>query len=106
MSTALIRRDDARLTISFTEAALEMKANALAIAGMIGGVTTPEENAAAVQAQVELKAVESQFEKARVEATKPFLDAQREIKAKVDGLRKDLLDELTAFRGHRKAGCR
>lgn len=95
MSEALIRLDTAQLTINFKPAAIALKASALATAAMIARVSTPEENAEAVNAQVELKRVESLFEKARVEVTKPLLDAQRSFKATVDKERDELLSELT-----------
>ena len=57
MSEALIVRDDSRRSISFTPEAIEMKEAALATAGLIGRVSSAEENANAVEAQKELKRV-------------------------------------------------
>ena len=80
--------------VQLTAEALAMREAALEAAALVGRVSNAEENEKAVEAQAELKRVSSGFEKARTTITKPLLDAQREIKAKVDAERKELEQEL------------
>jgi hypothetical protein len=75
------RRDDAKLTVSFTPEAVALKDTALELSGVIGKVTNADENAAAVAAQVEIQKVRSLAEKARKAAKEPVLEYGKRIDA-------------------------
>lgn len=90
--SALIARDDARLAVAFTAEAVALKESALAVAGLIGKVTNATENATAVQAQVELKGILAQAEKARRACKEPVLEYGR----KIDDAARSFCDELNA----------
>lgn len=93
MSTeALIIRDDAALSVAFTARAIELKENALALAGVIWRVSNPEENAAAVGAQQELAGLIKLAEETRAECKKPILDFGR----KIDETARRFIEELKA----------
>lgn len=81
MSTALITRDDAALSISFTEAAIVLKNDALEKAAMIAKVGNADEQTAAVEAQQAVAGIVSLVEKARVACKAPVLDFGRKIDA-------------------------
>lgn len=88
--SALIVRDDAKLSVSYTAEAQKLKEVALASAAMVGKVTNAEENAAAVAAQVEIQRVRAMAEKARTAVKAPVLDYGRRI----DAAAKEFLAEL------------
>lgn len=90
MSDAMIVRSDATRTIAFPQAAVDMKESALATAALIGRVSTPDENATAVEAQVELKRFIDTCEKARKLCKEPVLDFSRAIDSGV----KQFVDEV------------
>ncbi len=92
MSEALIQRNDATLSVSYTPAAIALRDSALEKSGIVGKVTTPEENATAVEAQVELQSVKSIAEKARKAAKEPVLEYGR----KIDQAAKDFIAEIDA----------
>ncbi len=94
MTEALIVRDDSRLTISFTPAALEMKSDALGLAALINRVSTADENASAVDAQKELKRILTLCETARKQAKEPVLDFGRTIDASAKQFSEDIQNEL------------
>ncbi len=75
----LIQRNDSALSVQFTAEAAAQKNTALELSGVIGKVTTPEENAAAVGAQMELQKMHNLIEKARKAAKEPVLEYGRKI---------------------------
>lgn len=79
MSTALIARDDAALTISFTENAVALKETALNEAALVGRVSNGEENGVANATLAKLSELRRTVEKARKEAKQPVLDFGRKI---------------------------
>lgn len=76
---ALIRRDDGKRSASFTEHAYELRAGALATAGLIGDVWDVESNAAAVAADQALQAALKMVEEARIECKRPVLQYGQRI---------------------------
>jgi hypothetical protein len=94
MNEALIVRDDRRRSIAFTQEAQAMKADALATAGLIGRVSTAEENANAVEAQKELKRVLGLCEQARKLCKEPVLDFGRSIDASAKQFSADIEREF------------
>lgn len=92
--TSLIVHDVQLPPVYLTADALALKESALALSGIIGKVTNPDEQQSAVEAQKELTRTAKLFEDARIEATAPFLKIQRELKATVDKERNELLNEL------------
>lgn len=87
---ALIQRNDAALTVSYTVEAVALKESALALSGVVGKVTNADENAAAVAAQVEIQRIRSLAEKARVAVKAPVLDYGKRI----DAAAKEFVAEL------------
>lgn len=81
MSQALITRADDALSISFTEAAIALKNDALEKAAMIAKVGNADEQSAAVEAQQAVAGIVSLVEKARVACKAPVLDFGRKIDA-------------------------
>lgn len=88
---ALIRRDDSRLEVNYTEAALALKTAALERSGLIARVSTPDEQIVAVEAQTALKSVLDASEKARKACKEPVLafgkkidDAARLFKVEIE----------------------
>jgi hypothetical protein len=79
MSQALIVRDDAKLTITFTKEARRQKSEALEVSALIGKVTNADENAKAVAAQTLLQSIVSLTEKARKACKEPVLEYGRAI---------------------------
>lgn len=78
-SQALIRRNDAALTVEFTQSAIALKNQALEAAANIGKVVDAATQEAAVLAQRELANVLTLVEKARKEAKDPVLTYGRAI---------------------------
>lgn len=94
MSDALVVRDDARLSFSYTEAANAMKESALAVGALVGRVSNAEENQIAVNAQGEISRMIAVAEKARVAAKEPILNFGRLIDAQAKQFVEDLKAEL------------
>jgi hypothetical protein len=90
MTNALIVRDDASLTVSFTAAAEELKLKALESAALVGRVSNADEQEAAVNAQKALAEILSVAEKARKACKEPVLEFGRRI----DGAAHSFLAEL------------
>lgn len=90
--TALIVRDDAKLSVAFTEAAVAMRDEALAVAALVGKVTNAEEQESAVKAQSEMQRIRSLAEKARKACKEPVLEYGRTI----DATAKSFITELDA----------
>lgn len=88
--TALIVLDYGNRTAVFTERASAAKESALEVAGLIGRVSTPDENASAVAAQQELKTVLKLIEDTRQKCKEPVLDLGRAI----DGAAKRFVESL------------
>jgi len=80
-TTALIRRDDSRFTISFTAEARRIKEAALDQSAAVVRVSNPAENEAAVNVQKVIKTTLKTYESARVECKEPILDFCRTIDA-------------------------
>lgn len=80
--------------IEVSKDALLMKEAALSAAALIGRVVNAAEQEDAVSAQLELKRVSALFESARLQVTKPLLEAQRSIKSLVDDHREELNKDL------------
>lgn len=94
MTTEIIVAPPAPLAkVEFTTEAIALREAALEKSALVGRVSTPAENDAAVEVQGELQRISRLFEKARTEVTKPLLDAQRTIKATVDKQREELESE-------------
>lgn len=93
MSQALIRRDDSRLSIDFTPAALELKSKALEVSALIGKVNDASSQEAAVQAQQQLSEALALVEKARVACKQPVLDFGRLIDSKAREFATELKEE-------------
>jgi hypothetical protein len=81
MSTALIVRDDTKLTCFFTEEAHAERQRALEAAALVGKVTDAHENDEAVKTQTGLATVARQVEQARKAAKEPVLNFGRQIDA-------------------------
>lgn len=90
--TAIIRRDDANLLVSFTEEAVKMRDDALALSGVVGKVTNADENTSAVLAQTELQRILKLAEDARVACKAPVLDFGK----KIDSAKKAFVADLDA----------
>lgn len=76
---ALIVRNDAALSVSFSENAVALRDAALATGALIGRVTNADEQNAAVLAQREIVGVIRSVEKARKEIKQPVIDYGRAI---------------------------
>lgn len=76
---ALIIRDDAHLTVSFTDGALALKESILANTGLIAHVNDGDEQKVAVAAQQDLAGLLNRAEKARKAAKEPVLQFGRAI---------------------------
>jgi hypothetical protein len=76
---ALITRDDARLSASFTPAALALRNAALEVAALIGRVNDAETQEQAVQVQAEITRLLGHAEKARKACKEPVLEFGRRI---------------------------
>lgn len=87
---ALIQRNDAALSVTYTAQALALKETALALSGVVGKVTNADENQAAVAAQTELYKVKTLAEKARKAAKEPVLEYGKRI----DTAAKEFVAEL------------
>ncbi len=75
----LLARDDARMAVSYTALAMDLKAYALERCALIGRVTNAAEQTEAVEAQKALRGIIKQTEDNRVEMKKPVLDYGRRI---------------------------
>lgn len=92
--SALIVRNDAQLSIAFTEEANALKETALTAAALIGKVTNANEQAEAVTAQREIQQVLSQVEKARRACKEPVLEYGRKIDDAAKRFKEDLDAEM------------
>ena len=91
---AIIIRDDAKLSVSFSEQALALKAKALEIGALVGKVTDAMEQNKAVEAQTELQKILSLAEKARKACKAPVLDFGRKIDATAEAFISELKEEM------------
>ena len=92
--TAIIVRDDARLSVSFSEQAIALKNRALEIGALVGKVTGAMEQNKAVEAQTELQKILSMAEKARKACKAPIIEYGRKIDAAAEGFIQELKDEM------------
>lgn len=76
---AVMVREDGRLQVSWTAEAVRLRDEALALGATIEAVTSPEEQEAAVKAQIAIKAVRNTCEKARKECKEPVIEFSRTI---------------------------
>lgn len=90
----MIRRDDLKMEVSFTTVALKLKTDALELSGLIARVSTPEEQATAVQAQIALKDILSRAEKSRAAAKAPVLEFGKRIDDAAKTFKKELDEEM------------
>ena len=90
--SGLIVRSPDRLGIAFTPKAQETLGQALALAGHVDKVLTPEDQKRAVAAQIALKEIISATEKARAEAKAPALAYGRAV----DAAAKDFIAQADA----------
>lgn len=81
MSTALAIRNDSARSVTFTEAAHAMIADALECAALIGRVSNADENDKCAEAQKKVKACINEIEKVRKELKEPILEFGRLIDA-------------------------
>lgn len=91
---ALIQRNDASLTASYTAEAVALKDSALSLSGIIGKVSNADENQAAVSAQYEIHKVRTLAEKARKAAKEPVLEYGKRIDAAAKAFMAELDDEM------------
>lgn len=91
--SALMIRNDARLSVEHTPEAHELRESALSSAAAIGRVSTPSENEAAVAVQMEIARVMRLTEDARVECKAPALDFCRLIDSVAKEFREPLAKE-------------
>ena len=98
----LIVRDDAKLTVAWTPAAIELKENALALSGLVGRVSNAEENAAAVDAAAGIAFALKQCESTRKACKEPILEFGRKIDDAAKAFRAEL--EVEQLRVNRLIG--
>lgn len=89
---AIITRDDAKLAVSFTPQAVQLRDSALEVAALVGKVTNSSEQEDAVRAQTELQRILQLAEKARKAAKEPVLTFGRRI----DDAAKEFIAELNS----------
>lgn len=94
MSTALMRRDDSRLTVEPTESAVVRRDELLDASAVIGRVSNDVENAECAAAASRIKALLNDVEKARKSCKEPVLDFGRLIDAKAREFCAPLNDEM------------
>lgn len=90
MSDLIVRNEN---SFAIAASITQQKESTLAEAALIGKVRNAAENERACVVACELKALSDSVEKARVELTKPFLAAQRQIKKTADTFNADLAEE-------------
>lgn len=90
----LIIRDDQSLKIAWTPEAKRLREMALDEASLIGSVATPAQQDAAVAAQIALRALINDVEKARVACKDPVLNFGRMIDQSARSFCRPLSDEL------------
>lgn len=93
MSTALITRDDAALSVSFTETAIAQKNEALEKAAMIAKVGNASEQQAAVEAQQAVHGMLGLIEKSRKACKDPILRFGELIDDSAKKFKIELLEE-------------
>ena len=91
---ALIIRDDANLKVAWTAEAKRLREGALDEASLIGNVTTPAHQDAAVAAQIAIRALINDVEKARVACKDPVLTFGRLIDQLARSFCRPLSEEL------------
>lgn len=91
--TPILLRNDTDLSVSLAPSAHEAKANALALAALIGKVTNPDENEAAVEAQKAIKELVDAAEHSHKEIKRPVIDCGRQIDNAKNQFVKELKDE-------------
>lgn len=94
MNADLMLRNDAALSVTFTESAIALRDSALDASALIGRVTNPPENDQAVQAQIQLVAVRNEVEKARKKIKEPILAYSRAIDDAPKAFLKEVNEEL------------
>jgi hypothetical protein len=99
MNDQLLIRDDSALQVHYTDAALALKEDALQSGALIGRVTNPQEQNAAVAAQKKIRNLGKMAESARVSAKAPVLEYGRRIDAAHAKFVKDLDDEEARITG-------
>lgn len=87
---ALLVRDDSKLSVAFTVEAIVLQQAALASAGLIGRVSSAEEQELAVNAQMELTRVSKLVEASRKQAKEPVIIYGRAI----DDAAKEFVKEI------------
>jgi hypothetical protein len=93
MSTALLTRNDALKSISWTESAVALKEDALLAAALIGRVSSDIEQEEAVAAQKALRGVLKTVEDARKACKEPVLEFSRRIDASAKAFIEELARE-------------
>ena len=93
MSTALLIRDNAALSVNYTEEAIALKEAALDQAANVFRVTNADEQEKAVAAQTALADLKRAVEKARKECKEPVLLFGRKIDAAAKTFTEELEDE-------------
>lgn len=95
MSESLIIRNDASLSVLWTDKAKALKIDALEIGALIGKVTNAAEQQEAVKAQQAIQNILSAAEKARKSCKEPVLEFGRTIDASAKGFVAELIEEMT-----------
>ena len=88
--SALIIRDDSRMSVIYTAEAIALRDDALSQAALIGKVTNATQQADAVSAQTALHSIASEAEKARKACKAPVI----EFGQKIDAAAKAFLEEV------------
>lgn len=91
---ALIRQDLSNRSISFTDRAIAILQEHIALTALIGKIETPEENQAAVEAVAVQRKLEKQLEEARVDAKKPSWDEGKRIDEIANTFKAPLQEEI------------
>lgn len=91
--SALILRNDERRTVSFTDDAVALRETALDAAALIGRVSNPAEQEAAVEALKVLKGVEKTIEDTREACKEPILKFGRLIDDTAKAFRSPVVNE-------------
>ena len=92
--TALMIRDDHARLASYTEEAIELRDLALGTSSLIGRVSTPSEQEAAVAAQTKLQFILSEAEKARKAVKEPVLAFGQLIDTRAREFKEEISEEL------------
>lgn len=98
-TAALMIRDDARMQLSITPEAAQMKCEALEKAALVGKVSNPAEQETACEAQKDLTSLLNLVEKARKAAKDPVLNFGRVIDATAASFVEDIKTEQLRIAG-------